>query len=87
MRAHCERCGIEVQGIYRYPSARRWARAYLLIPIPIIPILPIMASDYVVSLPLLMLYMLGIGPVLGIIRDPPTCWECGAFVRAIPKPG
>ncbi len=58
----------------------------MLIPIPIIPILPMMASDYVVSLPLLMLYMLGIGPVLAIIRDPPTCWECGAIVKALPQP-
>lgn len=53
-------------------------RLYKLIWIPIVPILPIMASDYVVSLPLLMLYMLGFGPVLGVLGDPPRCSDCGA---------
>ena len=65
---------------YSYPKARRWAKAYLFIPIPFIPVMPIMMSDYVVMLPLAMWYMLGIGPVLAIVKDKPVCQECGAFV-------
>jgi hypothetical protein len=56
------------------------AYAYLLLPLPFVPVLPIMAADYVVSLPLLMLYMLGLGRVFSIIRDPPTCVPCGAVI-------
>lgn len=62
---------------------RRVAWGYLAFIIPIIPILPIMAADYVVSLPLLMVYMLGMGPVFAIIREPATCVDCGAF---LPRP-
>jgi hypothetical protein len=29
---------------------------------------------------MLMLYMLGIGPVLRIVREPGECCECGAMV-------
>ena len=82
MEAHCERCDETVEGIHRPPRLRVIARGYLLIAIPIVPIFPIMASDYVVSLPLLMFYMLGMGPVLAIIREPATCTECGAFLPA-----
>lgn len=81
MRTHCVRCEREVLAEYRNPRARKLAKGYLLVWIPIIPILPIMASDYVVSLPLLMLYMLGTGPVLALIQDPPTCTDCGANVK------
>ena len=76
----CARCKREVALEYRYPRGRKWAKAYLLIPVPFIPVLPIMASDYVVMLPLLMWYLLGIGPVLAIVKDKPVCRECGAFV-------
>lgn len=83
VNAHCERCDEVVEGVYRHPKLRLVAWGYLLIAIPIIPILPFMASDYVVSLPLLMFYMLGMGPVFAIIRDPAVCSDCGAF---LPKP-
>ena len=80
MRAHCRRCDHEVEGVYQHPKMRLVARAYLFMWVPFLPIIPIMASDYVVSLPILMFYMLGIGPILTIIQDPPTCSECGAVV-------
>lgn len=84
MLAFCERCDHEVEGEYSNPVRRRWAKLYFLLPIPFLPILPIMASDYVVSLPGVMIYLLGVGPVVGILRDPPECVDCGAIVR--PRP-
>lgn len=83
MEAHCRRCDTLVEGAYPNPRARRWAKAYALLWIPIIPILPIMASDYVVSLPLLMGYMIGFGPIYRIIAEPPTCSICGAYVEPV----
>lgn len=81
MRAHCGRCKGEVEGSYRNPRMRRVAKLYGLIWIPVIPILPMMASDYVVSLPLLMVYMLGFGPVYAIYSQRPECNVCGAYVK------
>ena len=83
MKAHCERCNETVEGSFRHPRMRLVARGYLLFAIPIIPILPIIGSEFTVSLPLLMFYMLGMGPVLAIIREPATFEQCGAF---LPKP-
>lgn len=73
---------------YEYSAAtRRWLKAYLYVPAALLlPMLPFLAGDYVVSLPLMMAYMLGIGPALSIIRDPPTCGECGALVPRPAKP-
>jgi len=56
------------------------AKFYGLMWLPIVPILPIMASDYIVSLPLLMVYMLGFGPVYALTSQRPECAECGAYV-------
>lgn len=86
MHAHCERCQADVEASHRNPSLRRIARAYPLLIVPFIPALPIIASDFAVMLPLLMLYMLGAGPVIGILREPPLCNECGAITRVLPKP-
>lgn len=85
MRAHCERCAAEVDASYRRPRARRYARGYPLLIVPFLPLIPIIAADYVVMLPMLMIYMLGAGPVLAILRDPPVCDDCGAIVKALPK--
>jgi hypothetical protein len=49
-------------------------------PIILVPLFPFAASDYVVALPTLMLYMLGLGPVFAIIKDPPACSICDAIV-------
>jgi hypothetical protein len=83
MRARCGRCKAEVEGSYRHPKLRRVAKFYGLVWIPIVPILPIMASDYVVSLPILMVYMLGFGPVYAIISQRPECDDCGAYVHPV----
>lgn len=85
MRAHCERCVAEVDASYRRPKARRIAKAYPLLIVPFLPVLPIIAADFAVMLPMLMIYMLGAGPVIGILRDPPVCDDCGAIVKAMPK--
>ena len=85
MRAHCRRCDRDVEGVYQHPKLRILARVYLFLWVPFVPILPIMASDYVVSLPILMLYMLGIGPILAIVQDSATCTECGANVERVVK--
>lgn len=79
--AHCERCDHQVEGEYRAPTRRKWAKIYFLLPLPFVPVFPIMAADYAVCLPLLMVYLLGVGPVLAILKDPPHCTECGAILR------
>lgn len=77
---------MEVEGDYPNPRARRLARYYPLLIVPFIPVLPIIAADFAVMLPLLMIYMVGAGPVIGILRDPPECSDCGAIVKALPRP-
>ena len=78
------RCEREVEVEYQYSlNMRRWLKAYLYLPaVVLLPLLPFLAGDFVVSLPLMMLYMLGVGPALTIIRDPPTCVDCGALIPA-----
>jgi len=83
MLAFCERCDHEVEGEYAHPARRRWAKFYFLLPIPFIPFIPIMASDFAVAIPGSMIYCLGLGPVLGFYREPPLCTECGAIVNLI----
>lgn len=53
---------------------------YLFMPIILLPMFPFIAWDYVIALPIFMLYMMGIGPVLLIVREPGVCCECGALV-------
>ena len=77
---HCGRCKHDVSIVYRYPRARHAAKAYLAVPLLLLPALPIMMADYVFSLPMLMIYCMGVGPVLGIVTDRPTCSDCGAFI-------
>lgn len=86
-REHCVRCATEVDVQYRYPRRlRRALIGYLCLPLAMIPAFPFLAADYVVSLPLMMVYMLGIGPVLGIVREPPSCSVCGALVGPRARP-
>lgn len=79
---HCARCERDVAVEYKYsPNMRRWWKAYFLVPpLLLVPLAPFLAGDYVVTLPLMMVYMLGFGPALSIVRDPPTCGDCGAFI-------
>ncbi len=79
----CVRCQCDVEVVYEHSAAaRRWWRAYFIVPILILPALPMLASDYAVSLPLIMAYMIGYGQVLSIVRDPPLCATCGALIPA-----
>jgi hypothetical protein len=84
------RCDRAVEVEYRYARAtRKWVRLYLLMPLVLLPFFPILAADYILALPMCMLYMLGIGPVLVIARDPALCCECGALVgkdQPVPLP-
>lgn len=59
---------------------RRWWKAYFIVPILLLPMLPFLAGDFAVSLPLMMVYMVGMGPALSIVKDPPLCAVCGALV-------
>lgn len=80
-RMHCTRCACDVAVEYQYSAtARRWWRLFFLIPVFLLPASPFLAADYVVSLPLIMAYMLGFGPVLAIVRETPTCADCGALI-------
>ena len=75
-RAYCLCCGRDVDTEHRYPrTLRRVLKAYFFV-----PAYPILASDYVVAIPMMMLYMLGIGPALVITKDPALCAECGALI-------
>ncbi len=69
-----------MEGVYAHPRLRKVAWGYCFLVVPFIPLLPIIASDFVVMLPALMVYMLGLGPVFAVIRDPPTCAECGGLL-------
>lgn len=80
MRRHCERCEVEVDATYDEPQLRRWVKGYFFLGVPFIPALPIIGSDYVVMLPLLMFYVIGVGPALQVLREPPKCNTCGAAV-------
>jgi hypothetical protein len=89
MRRHCERCEVEVEAVYDEPKLRRWVKGYFLLGVPFIPLLPIIGSDFAVMLPMLMIYVIGFGPALGVIREPAKCSDCGAAVaasRVVSKP-
>jgi hypothetical protein len=77
----CARCDQQVEVERKYsPQTRRRVRLYLFMPLILVPMFPFIAWDYVIALPIFMLYMLGIGPVLLIVREPGVCSECGALV-------
>lgn len=61
-------------------------KAYFIIPMMLLPMLPFLAGDFAVSLPLIMAYMLGIGPALAIVQEPPTCTTCGALIPRASAP-
>ncbi len=77
----CVRCVADVFGEYEQPRLRRLAWGYFLLPIPFVPLLPIIASDFLAMIPLTMLYLLGLGPALRIVAERPTCPSCGVFVE------
>ncbi|MBV1858038.1 MAG: hypothetical protein KUG77_06470 [Nannocystaceae bacterium] len=84
METHrCRRCEEDVQGEHEQPKLRRLARLYFLLPIPFVPLLPIIASDFMVMIPLMMLYLLGAGAAFRFSSQKPTCPECGAFVERL----
>lgn len=85
MHGHCERCDATVEAEFQHPTMRYVAYGYIAVIVPFLPLFPIFASDYFVCLPLFMLYMLGLGPVFAIIREPATCRECGAFLASVVK--
>jgi hypothetical protein len=82
MRRHCERCEVEVDAAYDEPQLRRWVKGYFLLGVPFIPLLGIIGADFAVMLPMLMVYVIGFGPALGVIREPPKCCACGAVVAS-----
>ncbi len=45
-----------------------------------------LASDFMVCIPLMMVYMLGLGPVFRILRAQRTCLECGAHIARAKLP-
>jgi hypothetical protein len=87
VRSHCIRCDREVEVEYKHSRRmRRLMKGYMMIPIALLPIYPFAASDFMVSLPLIMIYLMGIGPAMAILRDPATCTECGALIPKRPAP-
>lgn len=82
MRRDCARCEREVDAEYDDPKLRRWVKGYFWLGAPFIPFAPIIGSDYVVMLPLTMLYLIGFGTALRVLQEPPKCCECGAVCPA-----
>jgi hypothetical protein len=81
LRMHCARCERAVEVAYENSAAkRRWWWLYFLVPVFLLPASPFLAGDFAVCLPLMMAYMVGLGPVLAIVRERPTCAECGALI-------
>lgn len=54
-------------------------------PIVLVPLFPFIAWDYVFFLPMFMLYVVGMGPALSIVKDPATCSVCGAYIPVASK--
>lgn len=80
-RRYCLRCERDVAVEYENSAAkRRWWRIYFLVPVALLPVSPILASDFAVCLPLVMAYLVGLGQVLAIVREVPTCADCGALI-------
>ncbi len=80
-RQHCLRCDCAVDVEYEHsPAMRRWWKAYFIVPMMLLPMLPFLAGDFAVSLPLIMVYMVGMGPALSIVKTPPLCAVCGALI-------
>jgi hypothetical protein len=78
---HCTRCQRDVAVEYQNSAAmRRWWKLYFTVPVFLLPASPFLAADFAVCLPLMMAYMVGMGPVLAIVREQPTCVECGALI-------
>lgn len=77
---HCLRCAGPRQVEFPHTRMRRLAKVYVWLWLIAVPVLPIMAADYVVALPSFMLYLMGMGPALKLIKGPPTCVDCGAYV-------
>jgi len=76
------RCDEQVSARYPNPKLRRWVRGYFFLGVPFIPFLPIIGADFIVMLPLTMLYLIGLGPALSIVRTAASCDQCGADVEA-----
>jgi len=81
MRRHCQRCKTEVSASFEQPTLRRWVKGYFFLGVPFVPFLPMIGSEFIVMLPLTMLYLIGMEPALAIIRAPASCDECGADVE------
>lgn len=81
--AHCERCEADVVGVYRFPRIRILAWIYGGFGIIGLAAFPFFAWDYIVSLPGYMLYLLGFAQVLSIMREKPTCPDCGALAEPL----
>lgn len=86
-RKHCARCEREVDIAYEHSAAqRRWWKLYFLVPVFLLPASPMLASDFAVCLPLIMAYMVGLGQVLAIVREVPSCADCGALILPPDEP-
>ena len=85
VQRYCERCESQVDAAYDDPELRRWVKGYFLLGLPFIPLAPIIGSEFSVMLPMTMVYLIGFGPALGVLREPPKCCECGA-VTDDPQP-
>ena len=81
--AHCGRCEADVVGVYRHPRIRVLAWVYAGFGVVGIAAFPFFAWDYLVSLPGYMLYLLGFAQVLAILREKPTCPDCGALAEPL----
>ncbi|MBK8261162.1 MAG: hypothetical protein IPK80_07450 [Nannocystis sp.] len=77
----CRRCEREVTATYPQPVLRKVARIYFFVGLPFIPLLPFIGAEFMVLIPLTMLYLSGIGAALRVRGEAARCDECNNDVE------
>ena len=77
MKGNCPRCHDTVEVEYEEPEMRKLAGFWFMAGIPFIPFFPIIGADFFVMIPLLTLYIFGVGAALRYWNQPALCTVCG----------
>lgn len=85
-RLYCRRCDAQVSVIRPW---RGWKPAWLawkLFLVVVLALFPLLASDYCVMLPSMMLYILAGGPLRAFARQLPVCRRCSLELADTVRP-
>ncbi len=83
---HCPRCDAERRVIQPW---RGWKPAWLAWKVGVVGVLaltPLLASDFCVMLPSMMLYLASGGILRGLARQLPVCSRCSLEIDGAPRP-